>query len=197
VLTSDLVLIIGTSLVVHPFAELPNYTPPSVPRIIFNYEALDDFERPNDVYIPGDCDASIWSLCEKLGWTEALQKLHKEVGGVDHKFGAEKEGEGLDTQDVVDKLAKELEEELRLDKEEDGEIGRVKSEEGPVLKDAWDDDTVVVTKKDAEPSKDAEVSKDVEVSKDAESAKEDASGDAKGAKSKDEGKPEDGADPKL
>jgi NAD+-dependent protein deacetylase SIR2 len=194
VLTSDLVLIIGTSLVVHPFAELPNYANPSVPRIVFNYEPLDDFERPNDVYIPGDCDASIWSLCEKLGWTEDLQKLHKEVGGLDHKFGAEKEGEGVDAQDVVDKLAKELAEELRLDKEEDGEIVRVKGEEGTVLKDSWDDDTVVVSKRDAEGSKEPEPAKDTVPSTG------DASGEAKGEKPKDEDKV-DGekapSDPKL
>jgi NAD-dependent histone deacetylase SIR2 len=193
-------LIIGTSLVVHPFAELPNYTSPSVPRIVINYDPLDDFERPNDVYIPGDCDASIWSLCEKLGWTEALQKLHNEVGGVDHKFG-EKEGEGVDTQDVVDKLARELAEELRLDKEEDGEIQRVKREEGALLKDSWDDDTVVVTKKDAEASNDVEVSKNAEPVKETQPVKGDADGESNAEKSKDEGKAEDGekpaTDPKL
>ena len=148
-------MIIGTSLVVHPFADLPNYTKPSVPRIVLNYEPLDDFDRPNDVYIPGDCDASIWTLCEKLGWTDDLQNLHREVNGVEHKLGRGKEEEeGVETEAAVDKLTRELAEELRLDKEEDGELRRMRDEEGPALKaDTWDDDTVVITKKDGEPPK--------------------------------------------
>jgi NAD+-dependent protein deacetylase SIR2 len=140
----DLVLIIGTSLVVYPFAALPEYTRPSVPRVVMNFDALENFERPNDVYIAGDCDQTIWSLCEKLGWLDELQALHKQVDGVEPKLGAEKKSEAEET---VDKLAKELAEELKLDKEEDVEIRRIKDKQGPVLSDG---DTVVVTQKDAE-----------------------------------------------
>ena len=150
-MTADMVLIIGTSLVVYPFASLPEYTRPSVPRVVMNLDTLDNFERPNDVYLPGDCDQTIWTLCEKLGWLDDLQALHKQVDGVPHRFGVVAEGKKMETKETVDALARELAEELKLDKEEDVEIRRLQEK---VLKsNTWDDDAVVVTKKDAEDAK--------------------------------------------
>jgi len=146
-LIADLVLIIGTSLVVYPFASLPEYTRPSVPRVVMNLDALDNFERPNDVYLPGDCDQTIWTLCEKLGWLDDLQALHQQVDGVPHRFGVVAEEKKMETRESVDALARELAEELKLDKEEDVEIRRVR--EKMLKSDTWDD-AVVVKKKDAE-----------------------------------------------
>lgn len=122
-----------------------------------NLDVLDNFERPNDVYVPGDCDQSIWSLCEKLGWLDDLQALHKRVNGAAHSFGAEKKAESeeqLASEKTVDQLAKELAEELKLDKEEDGEIRRVgEAEQKAAKSDTWDDETVVIIRKDAESPK--------------------------------------------
>ena len=150
-LIADLVLIIGTSLVVYPFASLPEYARPSVPRVVMNLDALDDFERPNDVHLLGDCDQTIWTLCERLGWLDDLQTLHTQIDGVPHRFGVVPEEKKLETRETVDALARELAEELKLDKEEDVEIRKVREK---VLKsDTWDDDAVIVTKRDAEDPK--------------------------------------------
>lgn len=174
----DLVFVIGTSLIVQPFALLPGYVSPGVPRILLNNDPVADFDRPNDVFIQGDCDESIWKLCVKLGWDGELRELHGGIGGVERGWDtsftsaagektedAGKEGGkdggnegGKEVEDMVEELTRELEEELRLDKEEDTEIGRVEDSEGTtkggdekVLKsDTWDENTVVVEKKDTQ-----------------------------------------------
>jgi hypothetical protein len=88
---------------------------------------VDEFTRPNDAWIPGDCDESVWKLCRKLGWHEDLRKLHKKIGGISKDWdpeiaGSEDSSEGTEetvTEDTVAQLAKELEQDLKLDKEED------------------------------------------------------------------------------
>lgn len=122
---------------------------------------MENFERPNDIYVPGDCDESIWSLCQKLGWEKELWKLHNEIGGVGGdwmlKEGAENspaETEETTVEDTVEQLTRELEQELKLDKEEDIEIRKLEGETSTsdyaVLKsNTWDDEAVVVSKKDA------------------------------------------------
>lgn len=148
----DLVFVIGTSLVVYPFAQLPEFVPPSVPRVLFNNDAVEDFERPNDVCVLGDCDESVLSLCQKLGWHTELAKLHEKIGGVkrdwDVREGAERGGK--EAEGTVEKLTKELAEDLKLDKEEDVEL-RKEDERGDTNEkvaksDTWDDDTVVLKK---------------------------------------------------
>lgn len=160
----DLVFVIGTSLVVYPFAGLPGYTHPSVPRVLLNYDPVEDFDRPNDVYVRGDCDKSVWELCQKLGWHKELSKLHIEIGGVPGTWGEDdkepvenvpKGTEEVTSEDAVEALTRELESELRLDKEEDAEVQRleerdVKKDETPLKPDASDDDDTVVMNKDVE-----------------------------------------------
>jgi hypothetical protein len=167
------VFVIGTSLIVQPFSLLPGYTSPKVPRILLNNDPVEDFTRPNDVFIQGDCDESVWKLCVKLGWHDQLRELHKKIGGVPREWdtsfndleqqGNEEETEGSKgtaVEDTVAQLTKELEEELRLDKEEDIEVLKVEenaetakkddeNDDEKVLKsDTWDDNTVIVEKKD-------------------------------------------------
>jgi Sir2 family len=69
--------IIGTSLRVTPFSDLPHWAPGSVPRIIMNKEPIPKYKRKHDIYIAGDCDKTILCLCEKLGWLEELLGLSK------------------------------------------------------------------------------------------------------------------------
>ena len=159
--------VVGTSLVVYPFAALPDYTRPSVPRVVLNLDAVDNFERPNDVYIPGDCDESIWSLCQKLGWEKDLWKLHNEIGGVGGDWELRSSGkkspseseettvEEPEVEDAVAQLTRELEQELRLDQEEDVELRKVEEEvdkpDEPVLgSETRDNNPVVVSKKEAQ-----------------------------------------------
>ena len=161
--------VIGTSLVVYPFAGLPDYTRPSVPRVVLNIDALENFERPNDIYVPGDCDKSIWSLCQKLGWEKDLQRLHNEIGGVvgdwelqsgGKKSPAESEETTVEesgVEDTVAQLTRELEQGLKLDKEEDIEVRKVeaqvdKPDDSVLRSETRDGDAVVVTKKDPQSS---------------------------------------------
>ena len=137
---------------------------PNVPRVVLNKDAVDNFDRPNDIYIPGDCDESIWSLCQKLGWEKELWKLHNEIGGVGGDWelrGAESSiattGETqVDTS--VEQLTKELERELKLDKEEDIKLKNVEDivDKPGDKSEPWDDDAVVQSKKDAHIGKETE-----------------------------------------
>ncbi|WBW72589.1 histone deacetylase, Sirtuin family, NAD-dependent Hst2 [Schizosaccharomyces osmophilus] len=72
----DMALVLGTSLLVHPFAELPEIVPDKCERVLINREIAGDFgERKNDIIVLGDCETQIRSLCEMLGWSEELDKL--------------------------------------------------------------------------------------------------------------------------
>ncbi|XP_034664910.1 NAD-dependent protein deacetylase Sirt2 [Drosophila subobscura] len=90
----DLLIIMGTSLEVHPFAALAQYPGPRCVRLLINRDAvgrskfttwMDDknddsllYNRPNntrDVAYLGDCDAGVLELAKNLGWEEELQEL--------------------------------------------------------------------------------------------------------------------------
>jgi hypothetical protein len=146
------VFVIGTSLVVYPFAQLPEYVPPSIPRALFNNDAVENFNRPNDVCVLGDCDESVWSLCQKLGWHTELWTLHNKIGGVggDWELTDGEAKEENKSEDTVEQLTKELAEELKLDKEEDVELKkeeeRGSTDDKLAKSDTWNDDAVVVNK---------------------------------------------------
>lgn len=133
--------VIGTSLQVHPFASLPGYTLPSVPRVLFNYDEVEGFGRMNDASVLGDCDESVWTLCQKIGWHEELKNLHEEIGGVERKWDTkftmqDTEAEGTSpAEETVEQLTKQLAEELRLDKEEDVEVDRLNAKDREVQKE--------------------------------------------------------------
>lgn len=65
---ADLLIIIGTSLAVHPFASLVNFVPSTIPRILVN-KYLENvhsfkFKDPNvsDIAFQGDCDETFRTL---------------------------------------------------------------------------------------------------------------------------------------
>jgi NAD-dependent histone deacetylase SIR2 len=79
---ADLVIVMGTSLSVQPFASLPQFASEGVPRILFNKEAVGDFgSRPDDVIVLGDCDSGVRKLADALEWRDELEALWLEVGG--------------------------------------------------------------------------------------------------------------------
>ncbi|QKX58424.1 uncharacterized protein TRUGW13939_05546 [Talaromyces rugulosus] len=78
---ADLVLVIGTSLKVHPVASLPSLAAPSVPRVLINREAAGDLgSRPDDVLLLSDCDKTVRVMADSLGWRKELEDIWKEVG---------------------------------------------------------------------------------------------------------------------
>ncbi|CAK7202934.1 Sir2 histone deacetylase Hst2 [Sporothrix eucalyptigena] len=79
---ADLVLVLGTSLTVYPFAGLPTMAPDNVPRVLFNREVVGDLgSRADDVLALGSCDAGIRKLADALGWREELETLWREMVG--------------------------------------------------------------------------------------------------------------------
>lgn len=70
-----LIICMGTSLQVEPFASLITRAPFSVPRLLINREVPAGFKkRPGDLILTGDCDEQVLQLAEALGWAEELQE---------------------------------------------------------------------------------------------------------------------------
>ncbi|XP_071077462.1 NAD-dependent protein deacetylase sirtuin-3, mitochondrial isoform X2 [Desmodus rotundus] len=76
--TAELLLILGTSLKVEPFASLSEAVRSSVPRVLINREAVESWAwhpRSRDVVQLGDLVDSVERLVELLGWTEEMKDL--------------------------------------------------------------------------------------------------------------------------
>merc|ERR1719356_362709 len=90
----DLLLILGTSLKVQPFASLLNHVDKDVPRLLINREKVGervggvlellmgnsrglDFSESNyrDAYYLGDCDTGARVLAGACGWGDELEQL--------------------------------------------------------------------------------------------------------------------------
>ncbi|XP_063231502.1 NAD-dependent protein deacetylase sirtuin-2-like isoform X2 [Bacillus rossius redtenbacheri] len=89
----DLLIILGSSLVVQPFASLVDTVEPSVPRLLINRDKAgkrdrlmkllgvpggldyDSEENTRDVAWLGDCDEGCQLLADKLGWEDDLKAL--------------------------------------------------------------------------------------------------------------------------
>ncbi|KAF6754894.1 Sir2 family histone deacetylase Hst2 [Ephemerocybe angulata] len=74
--SADLLIVMGTSLTVHPFASLAEMTPSSCPRVLINLDKVGDFgDQPDDVILLGQCDEVVKQLCQELGWEKELSRL--------------------------------------------------------------------------------------------------------------------------
>jgi len=79
---ANLVIIMGTSLTVQPFASLPGYALDGVPRVLINLERVGGLgTRADDVCILSECDKGVRDLADALLWREELETLWKEVSG--------------------------------------------------------------------------------------------------------------------
>lgn len=92
----DLLIILGSSLAVQPFASLIDRVPKDCPRLLVNREKAghrdrlmillgmgsgmdyDSDDNTRDVAWLGDCDDGCQLLADKLGWGDELRKLVKE-----------------------------------------------------------------------------------------------------------------------
>eukprot|EP00966_Prymnesium_polylepis_P163508 3779415-Prymnesium_polylepis.3 len=83
----DLLLVMGTSLAVQPFASLIGHVRPGCPRMLINRDRVGevpmrpfggagpfDFDsgRPTDLLFLGDCDVAAHGLVGRLGWEDVL-----------------------------------------------------------------------------------------------------------------------------
>jgi NAD-dependent histone deacetylase SIR2 len=113
---ADLMIIIGTSLSVHPFAALPDYAMEGVPRVLLNMERVGSLgSRPDDVLVLGDCDGAVRKLADELGWRDELEDLYRQVGGEP----AKKEPPTLQTkheilEGEIEKLTSEVDHALKI-----------------------------------------------------------------------------------
>ena len=93
----DLLIIMGTSLAVQPFASLVDHVPDTCPRLLINMEKVGvagdlprllggqglQLDRPGnyrDVALLGSCDDGCRQLADKLGWRPDLELLIKKKG---------------------------------------------------------------------------------------------------------------------
>lgn len=76
----DLLMVMGTSLRVYPFAGLVNGVSDLTPRVLFNNEAVGPFANKSsssyrDVCAVGDIDARVRELVALLGWEEEFNAI--------------------------------------------------------------------------------------------------------------------------
>ncbi|PTB64685.1 NAD-dependent deacetylase sirtuin-2 [Trichoderma citrinoviride] len=121
---ADLVLIIGTSLTVYPFASLPEMARKETPRVLFNMEKVGSLgSRADDVLELGACDDGIRKLAGLLGWTTELNDYWRNLVG-DEEADRQLRSWTVRDEEIEDELQKltgDIETVLKLEKEEDEE----------------------------------------------------------------------------
>ncbi|KAI8805252.1 sirtunin 2 [Cladochytrium replicatum] len=105
---ADLLIVMGTSLTVHPFASLINQPKPDVPRLLINREPAGVYRSPvrgfdfngdlqkyrRDALFLGSCDDGVVKLAELLGLKDKLLDLRdREVEKLEAERKARKNGE--------------------------------------------------------------------------------------------------------
>jgi NAD+-dependent protein deacetylase SIR2 len=116
---ADLVIVMGTSLTVMPFASLPELIPQHIPRLLINKERAGGMgSRPDDVLLLGDCDEQVRKFAEACGWLEELEELWAKTAPKDAvDIGKpEKESRSKDEilEDEIEKLTKEVDSTLKM-----------------------------------------------------------------------------------
>ncbi|KAI8890086.1 NAD-dependent deacetylase sirtuin-2, partial [Backusella circina FSU 941] len=143
---AELLVVIGTSLQVHPFAGLIDHVKISVPRLLINREPAGvhhsrrsgfDFEwehgRKRDALYLGSCDEGIEKLAKLLGWEKDLEKLYvegnkklKQIWDAE-QLGKDAEDKAKEEEEEIEKLGEVLENLTTKDKEEEEEEVKEKS----------------------------------------------------------------------
>ncbi|POR33708.1 NAD-dependent protein deacetylase hst2-1 [Tolypocladium paradoxum] len=140
---ADLVLIIGTSLSVYPFAGLPEMARDDKPRVLFNMERVGRLGgRADDVIRLGSIDDGIRELADELGWRDELEQLWRAVVGdeeAERQLRSQKKHEE-EVEDEVQKLTEEIEAALNFDDAENGETAPKDREESKAHQEEEDDD---------------------------------------------------------
>lgn len=79
---ADLLIVMGTSLEVEPFASLAGAVLPTVPRLLVNRDAVGPFlwrRRSRDVVLLGDLVQGVRTLVRLLGWTADMERVLEEL----------------------------------------------------------------------------------------------------------------------
>lgn len=118
---ADLVIVMGTSLTVQPFASLPGMTREQTPRVLINKERVGGIgSAADDVLLIGDCDDGVRELARACGWLKELERLWAETAL--EKEGGEEKGKKVEKtkdemlEEEIEKLTKGVDETLNLSK---------------------------------------------------------------------------------
>ncbi|KAH8984308.1 Sir2 family histone deacetylase Hst2 [Lactarius akahatsu] len=77
---ADLLIVMGTSLTVHPFASLINTVSGKCPRVLINLDQVGGIgSERNDLVFLGKCDDIVRDLARGLGWEDELDKEWEET----------------------------------------------------------------------------------------------------------------------
>ena len=123
----DLIIIMGTSLKVYPFASIPEYVNEKTDIVVFNMEKVGIYQyynlKNNDIFIEGKTDENILKFLKDVKLYDDFEKFIKEVYNEELKdlVGKEKKlmnVKELKNKDDIDKLGKEIEK-MNLNKNED------------------------------------------------------------------------------
>ncbi|KAG8214517.1 DHS-like NAD/FAD-binding domain-containing protein [Butyriboletus roseoflavus] len=118
---ADLLIVMGTSLTVHPFASLVDLVPDDCPRVLINLDDVGDFDKQDDIILLGKCDDIVQELCCELGWGMELERAWAATADsveVDGKAAVSetkvKAGEELD------RITRDMEKSLAISKDSPG-----------------------------------------------------------------------------
>lgn len=147
----DLLIIMGTSLAVHPFASLTNRVPPSTPRLYINLEKpsvdeeteflsllmggdagfkFDKKDNIRDVFQQGTCDEGCTLFAEMLGWGQELERLvKKEHDRIDKEVAVEKKTQQMKKTEKETDQVKKTEKKTDQVKKTEKKTGQVKKTE--------------------------------------------------------------------
>ncbi|PFH51230.1 hypothetical protein AMATHDRAFT_59518 [Amanita thiersii Skay4041] len=125
---ADLLIIIGTSLTVYPFAALVDLPKSGCPRVLINLERTGSIgSQRDDLVLLGKCDDIVEELCKELGWHEELHRLWDQTR---LPSAAEKEAERKSAEDEAETLAEAIRKQMKLEDEDKGEAKGKGEEKG-------------------------------------------------------------------
>ncbi|KAF3316165.1 Sir2 histone deacetylase Hst2 [Orbilia oligospora] len=135
----DLAIVMGTSLMVYPFAGLPTRVPHGPPRLLINNEKVGEIgSRRDDVIFLKACDEAVRVLCKEIGWLDELEELWAATEPEESKAEKKEEEERwksltLDQRldEEVERLTKDVEESLKVSKDHKSWVeGQLTKEKG-------------------------------------------------------------------
>jgi NAD-dependent histone deacetylase SIR2 len=107
---ADLLIVIGTSLTVQPFASLIGMVTGKCPRVLINLDKVGGIgSGRNDLVFLGKCDDIIRDLAKELGWEDELDKEWMETA---KSLDSHETPDGPAKGDKADEVKTELEHEL-------------------------------------------------------------------------------------
>ena len=113
----DLIIIMGTSLKVYPFAGIPKYAKAEAQKVVFNMEKVGYYQYDkitnNSLFIKGKTDENILKFLKDVKLYDEFEKFMKEEYGEELKdiIGKEKKlmnVKDLEKKDKLDKIGKEI-----------------------------------------------------------------------------------------